>query len=506
MSVWDLSTGETIMCQRLNNAPTVLRWVDQYKQHQYTAYELVLDQGVTVMAARLQYDPSRVQWGLKLTPYAVPSGGGLVRSFTSLETSADRAFVFLGTSAGEVMVFKRDAAVFRACIPVCHNGVQAMAVLPTTGAVVCGGGDGSLKMIAGEDMSWELVLETSLPAGDGQIRSLSVRDRDATELVVACSSGTVLRCLSETFAHSVVGHGHTAPISALVFSASSTTFATGTKSGNLRVWDVSDYACLASTTASGSPGSVAAVTSLCLADGDRLLISGWDDGFVRCHDVPSLSRQMWSIPSAHRGGVRTIASHSDASLQYFVTGGADGAIRVWRLSTRELVTQYTEHLKGVSRVLVDVKTPNIVHSVGVDCTVLSYDLRAARRIICHLVSTGGTMTDMTQRKDGENELVTCDTQARLLHWDVDARDPVVAVQDPSMAALRCVVMSPSGRFLAFAGDDEVVKVLDMERGQIVALGQGHCGAVVALTWTPDERQLVSGGDDSSVCVWNFYLA
>lgn len=183
----------------------------------------------------------------------------------------------------------------------------------------------------------------------------------------------------------------------------------------------------------------------------------------------------------------------------------DGAIRVWRLANRELVTQYTEHTKGVVRILVDVKSPNIIHSVGADCTVLSYDLRAAKRIVCHLVTTGGSMTDMTQRRDSEQELVTCDTQARLLHWDVDARDPVLAVQDPSMAALRCAAVSPSGRFLAFAGDDQLVKVLDLGLGQIVALGQAHSSSIVSIVWTNDERQVVTGADDSCLCIWNFYL-
>ena len=42
----------------------------------------------------------------------------------------------------------------------------------------------------------------------------------------------------------------------------------------------------------------------------------------------------------------------DSSLQYIVSGGGDGAVRVWKMSNRELVTQYTEHRRGVSKVRV----------------------------------------------------------------------------------------------------------------------------------------------------------
>jgi hypothetical protein len=112
------------------------------------------------------------------------------------------------------------------------------------------------------------------------------------------------------------------------------------------------------------------------------------------------------------------------------------------------------------------------------------------------------------------------------------------------------------RYLAFAGDDQLLKIVEIATGAVVAMGQGHSNKVRALlpplifislpprfvpatpthafspaplphlsttpirhttphriarqvralAWTPDEKQLVSGGDDMSLCCWNFYLA
>merc|ERR1711916_90709 len=67
----------------------------------------------------------------------------------------------------------------------------------------------------------------------------------------------------------------------------------------------------------------------------------------------------------------------------------------------------------------------------------------------------------------------------------------------------CAV-SPTGRFLAFAGDDGSEDPGGNIR-QRPSLGQGHSGSIKALSWTPDERQLVTGGDDHCLCIWNFYL-
>ena len=188
-----------------------------------------------------------------------------------------------------------------------------------------------------------------------------------------------------------------------------------------------------------------------------------------------------------------------------VTGGSDGTVRVWRLSNRELMTQYSEHSKSVMKVLIDNEEKNIVHSMSMDCTILSYDLKTDKRKISHIIR-GGALTYMTQRSDSERELITCDTQGRLLHGDIDYRDPVLVVQDAGQnPSLKVCAVSPTGRFLAFAGDDMVLKVLEVSSNQIVSLGKGHSACVIALSWTPDERQIITGSEDTCMCVWNFFL-
>jgi WD40 repeat protein len=72
---------------------------------------------------------------------------------------------------------------------------------------------------------------------------------------------------------------------------------------------------------------------------------------------------------------------------------------------------------------------------------------------------------MAQKLDSERELVTCDAAGKLLVWDCDARDAVLQCDTTSAAAaaahtrrLRCVTVSPTGRYIAVCGDDLSVKV------------------------------------------------
>lgn len=497
--IWDLTTGEVVYGQKLQQPVSIMKWVDHKKVNHNIAYELVFGMNSNLFQGLFTYDSMRMQWSLKLNTYQIPPQGGLIRSFYSIDTSLDRVFIYVGTSSGELLVYRRDTVVFRSCIPVCTNGLHDLVTLPDD-TIVCGGGDGTFVRIMGRDMSWQKVHESKV---DSAVRSITLSDNQQ-ELLVSCSSGSIYRTDINTMNHQLFSVATNSSVTSIAFASYSFPpppsifyFATGTESGEIRVWDLTDYACLSAFKVPKS----GAVLSLAIVDHEHIL-SGWQDGSIRCSD--SNGKQIWYIPTAHRDGCTTVSAHVDPSLQYFVTGGGDGAIRVWKYSNRELITQYTEHRKGVSKVLIDLKTPNIVHSVGGDCSVLSYDLKAGRRIICHIVNTG-IMTCMSQRKDSENEIVTCDSIGRLLYWDVDIREPVMAVQDPTRSPIRACQVSPSGRFIAFAGDDQVLKILNCLTQQVVSLGQSHSAPILSLHWTPDEKQILTGGADSCFSVWNFYL-
>ena len=104
-------------------------------------------------------------------------------------------------------------------------------------------------------MSWELIQETQL---DGAVRSVTVMT-GGTELIVCCNSSTIYRMLITDLSTVVVGVGHAHDITCISFatnknslatgpgegSQAGTLFATGTSSGEIKVWDVADYACLA---------------------------------------------------------------------------------------------------------------------------------------------------------------------------------------------------------------------------------------------------------------------
>jgi len=105
-------------------------------------------------------------------------------------------------------------------------------------------------------------------------------------------------------------------------------------------------------------------------------MSGWSDGFLRAFVMEEGKGQIWEIANAHRGSITTV--HADAN--YILTGGAEGAVRVWSRAQRQMLLQFNDQKKDIVSVFPDYKLANMIHSCSVDRSVCTYDLKHEKRI------------------------------------------------------------------------------------------------------------------------------
>lgn len=68
----------------------------------------------------------------------------------------------------------------------------------------------------------------------------------------------------------------------------------------------------------------------------------------------------------------------------------------------------------------------------------------------------------------------------------------------------CLAVSHNGRFLASGGTDNRVRLWDMASGALVCDGVGHSARVNSLRFAPDDKQVISVGEDGCIFVWNVY--
>ena len=96
-------------------------------------------------------------------------------------------------------------------------------------------------------------------------------------------------------------------------------FATVGADNTVRVWDASDYSVpiMCSVKNGGHPSSIAYSLDA--------LLSGWEDGKMRCHSADT-GELLWSVTDAHRGGVTALCMSNNQ--RFAVRGMAVGGVGV----------------------------------------------------------------------------------------------------------------------------------------------------------------------------------
>jgi len=67
--------------------------------------------------------------------------------------------------------------------------------------------------------------------------------------------------------------------------------------------------------------------------------------------------------------------------------------------------------------------------------------------------------------------------------------------------VRTVIYSPDGKLLASGGEDQMIRLWDVETGTCLYMLQGHTSWVRSLAFNPDGSLLASGADDQTIRLW-----
>lgn len=183
----------------------------------------------------------------------------------------------------------------------------------------------------------------------------------------------------------------------------------------------------------------------------RLLVIGHAGGQVTIHDAQTGERL--SGRRGHQGNIYDVAFWPDG--QHFVTGGRDGALKVWSIDKPEPIATW----------------PNLVDVRRATC---SPDGRGVA-----VATFGGAV--ITYDFDGQ----------RLRQIDeIFAGDRVGGLK-----------YTPDGQFLVVSSLNQSIRFVDPRTGRIERELHGHNGAALDVGLSRDGSLLASSGEDGSVIVW-----
>jgi WD40 repeat protein len=299
--------------------------------------------------------------------------------------------------------------------------------------------------------------------------------------------------------------GHTAYLTATVFSPDGKIIASGSNDRTLRLWD----------TASGKElhccrGHDDQVCAIAFApDGKTVASAGWD-GTVRLWDVAS-GKEIWHC-EGHRYEVRTVAFAPDGKT--LASGGTDGTVRIWNAATGKEVRGWTVHESDVMALAFTkdgkgIGTVDPYHPQG-----RLWDMATGKE----LGRFGPKGFDPPRSFPGPNlppiysaafapngktvALGYGDGTVRL-HDATNGKELRILGRHPGY--VWSVAFSPDGKTLASSARRHgVVRLWDVETGKMVRSYPGHGGGVSRVLFTPDGKQLVAAGGsfDPSIIVYD----
>jgi pleiotropic regulator 1 len=240
--------------------------------------------------------------------------------------------------------------------------------------------------------------------------------------------------------------GHLGWVRALAVEPGNKWFASGSGDRTIKIWD----------TASGTlkltlTGHISTVRGLAVSPRHPYLFSCGEDKMVKCWDLET--NKVIRHYHGHLSGVYTMALHP--TLDVLVTGGRDGVARVWDMRTRSNIHVLSGHKGTVADVICQEADPQVITG-SLDSTVRLWDLAA-----------GKSMGVLTHHKKGVRTLASHPTE-----------------------------------FTFASGSTNSIKQWKCPEGAFMQNFDGHNSIVNSISVNAD-NVFFSGGDDGSMCFWDW---
>ncbi|WP_420263666.1 protein kinase domain-containing protein [Candidatus Magnetominusculus dajiuhuensis] len=244
-------------------------------------------------------------------------------------------------------------------------------------------------------------------------------------------------------------------------------------------------------------GHDSAVTSVCIDDANRFILSGSMDKTLRIREVRQSSPAL--AFKGHFEGVKSVCLSADGS--YALSGGLDKTVRLWETAKGRLLKTLKGHEARVNAVCI---TPDgkLAVSGSDDKTVKVWDLfsgsclKTFKEHSAPVLAVALSLDNRMLLSAGEDCVIKqCEmTTVEFLG--------LLGTFSGHSAPVNSVAISLNGRYAVSGSDDKTAKIWDIASGRNIMNLEGHTARVTSVAFTADAQHVISGSFDSTFRIWS----
>mmetsp|Transcript_2712 Transcript_2712/g.4229 ORF Transcript_2712/g.4229 Transcript_2712/m.4229 type:complete len:425 (+) Transcript_2712:15-1289(+) len=253
------------------------------------------------------------------------------------------------------------------------------------------------------------------------------------------------------------------------------------------------------------------VLSVALSQDKQILVSGGRDNTIRVWNLTTgeliqvlkvYARKVPFVTVSENDelaiGDGNVSSVAISNNNEFVIGSTNAKIRVWSLVSGEQTLILSGHTDAVESIAISSKNEFLV-SGSWDTTVGVWDLATGRqtRVLrghhCEVFSVAISKNDKLVASGGDD--------CNVIVWSLPFGEQVRVFKWHD-GAIWSVVISSDNNYVVSACDGEVIKVWDISSGRVAKNLRGHSWRALSVDLSDNDKHLVSGGQDSLIKVWD----